>query len=70
MLFAKTEAVRRHRDGTHINVEVSACPILNDQGTLVGLTVIMRDIRERRRLELENRFLRQAVAQGSRCRVP
>jgi PAS domain S-box-containing protein len=47
------ETQRRHRDGHLIDVSVSASAIKNDRGAVVGVSVITRDITERKRQERE-----------------
>ncbi len=47
------ETERRHRDGTLIDVSVSASAIKDGAGETVGLSVITRDITERKRRERE-----------------
>jgi PAS domain S-box-containing protein len=42
------EAVRRHKDGTPIEVEINAAPIVKEDGGVIGISVILRDIRERK----------------------
>lgn len=45
------DTVRLHRDGTPIAVSVSMAPIVDADGTVVGATKIIRDIRARKRQE-------------------
>ncbi len=45
------EMVRRHKDGRLVPVETSISPILDGSGKVTGLSVILRDISERRRAE-------------------
>ena len=45
------ETVRRRRDGRLVLVETSISPIRDGQGRVTGLSVILRDISERRRAE-------------------
>ena len=54
-VFAET--VRRHKSGALVEVEISATPIVGDQGRITGYSVIFHDIGERRRAreELESR---------------
>ncbi|UXH79820.1 CHASE domain-containing protein [Roseateles amylovorans] len=42
------ETLRRHRDGSLIEVSISAGPILERDGTVVGLAKTLRDVREAR----------------------
>ncbi len=45
------ETVRRHKDGRLVPVESSISPILDGSGSVTGLSVILRDMSERRRTE-------------------
>ncbi|MEO7794495.1 MAG: PAS domain S-box protein, partial [Thermoanaerobaculia bacterium] len=51
------ETERLRKDGTRIAVSLTVSPILDDRGTVVGASKIVRDISERRRLELGLRKL-------------
>jgi diguanylate cyclase (GGDEF)-like protein/PAS domain S-box-containing protein len=42
------ETKRQRRDGTLVPVELTVSPLLDDEGTVIGSTALMRDIRERR----------------------
>jgi PAS domain S-box-containing protein len=42
------ETLRRHKDGSFIEVSISAGPILEHDGTVVGLAKTLRDVREAR----------------------
>jgi PAS domain S-box-containing protein len=44
-------AVRRHKDGHLVPVEMSVAPVVNGGGTITGLSAVMRDISERKRAE-------------------
>jgi PAS domain S-box-containing protein len=45
------ETVRRHKDGRLLPVETNISPILDRAGDVTGLSIILRDISERRRAE-------------------
>jgi len=45
------ETVRRHKDGRLVSVEANVSPILDGAGEVTGLSIILRDISERRRAE-------------------
>lgn len=45
------QTVRCHKDGTPIDVEITASPILDGDGEVIGTSVIYRDIREAKRTE-------------------
>jgi diguanylate cyclase (GGDEF)-like protein/PAS domain S-box-containing protein len=53
------ELVRRRRDGSLVDVSLSGSPIYGDDGNVVGIASIGRDIGDRKRLEEE--LSRQAV---------
>jgi PAS domain S-box-containing protein len=44
-------AVRRHKDGHLVPVEMSVAPVVNGEGTITGLSAVVRDISERKRAE-------------------
>jgi PAS domain S-box-containing protein len=54
------ETVRRHKDGTLFNISLTASPIKNAKGQVIGASKIARDITERKRAE---EALRQAQTQ-------
>jgi len=45
------ETVRRHKDGRLVEVSVSASPVFNDTGEIVGAATIIRDVSQRKRAE-------------------
>jgi diguanylate cyclase (GGDEF)-like protein/PAS domain S-box-containing protein len=45
------EGVRRHKDGTLVEVEISLAPIWDAEGRMIAFTAIYRDITERKRAE-------------------
>jgi diguanylate cyclase (GGDEF)-like protein/PAS domain S-box-containing protein len=45
------ETVRRHRDGTILDVSLTVSPVFDERGDVVSASVIGRDISDRRRLE-------------------
>lgn len=47
------ETIRRHKDGTFIDVSVSYSPVHNDHGQLTGTAVITRNITNQKRAEKE-----------------
>ena len=51
--LANTEIVRARRDGTSVDVSVSAAPIRERSGAVSGRVVLAADIAQRRRLERE-----------------
>ena len=50
--FANVETVRRRKDGTVVNVSVSAAAIYNSEGEAAGMVAMFADISERKRSEL------------------
>src|SRR6185312_7542226 len=44
---------RRHRDGSRIYVDLSAAPLRDADGTVIGATSIARDISDQHRLEVD-----------------
>jgi PAS domain S-box-containing protein len=58
------ESVCLHKDGRKIHVAVTASPIRNAAGAAVGVSVILRDISERREAEL-NRALLASIVESS-----
>jgi diguanylate cyclase (GGDEF)-like protein/PAS domain S-box-containing protein len=53
------ETVQPHRDGTRVAVTVSWSPIKDDAGAITGVSVIARDISQRK--QLEEQLVRQAL---------
>src|SRR5262249_6890603 len=45
------ETVRRHRDGSFIDVSVTMSPVRNVRGKIIGASTVARDITERKRAE-------------------
>lgn len=45
------DSVRRRKDGTHIDVSVTASPVLDRAGKVIGIAKVARDITERRQIE-------------------
>jgi two-component system CheB/CheR fusion protein len=45
------ETVRRRKDGIAVNVSLTTSPVKNDQGEVIGMSRIARDITERKRAE-------------------
>jgi diguanylate cyclase (GGDEF)-like protein/PAS domain S-box-containing protein len=53
------ETERLHRDGTSVAVTVSSSPIKDESGAITGVSVIARDITQRK--QLEEQLVRQAL---------
>jgi PAS domain S-box-containing protein len=72
---ADFETVRLHRDGHRIEVSLSISPMTGSDGAVNGLSVLLRDLTERRRLErereelLENERRARAEAETERERT-
>jgi PAS domain S-box-containing protein len=61
--YTSFETVRAHRDGRLIDVEISAAPIRDAAGAVVGAMAILGDISDRRRQEEEVRASRARIVQ-------
>lgn len=61
------ETVRQTKDGTLIDISVAASPIKNADGAVVGVSIVARDITQRRRVE-EARQRAEAALQSSEAR--
>ena len=55
------ETVRRHKDGTLIEISVTVSPVRDAQGMVIGASKIARDIRERKHAEQQQRLLLQEM---------
>jgi len=53
--FYRRETVRRRKDGTLIDVLVDAGPIRDARGNVVGVSSVVHDITDRKRMEMELR---------------
>src|SRR5436305_1350772 len=45
----ETDTVRRHRDGHPVEIALTASPVLDDDGSLIAIGVVLRDAGSRRR---------------------
>ncbi|MDD1718409.1 MAG: PAS domain S-box protein, partial [Methanoregulaceae archaeon] len=45
------ETVRLRKDGTRVNVSLQAAPVRDEKGEVIGATVVVRDISDRKKLE-------------------
>jgi len=59
------DTIRRKRDGTAVEISTHLSPIRDGQGTLVGVSAVIRDITERRAGERQLRLLADALANAS-----
>ncbi len=62
------ETVRLRKDGGAVEVAVTQSPILDAAGEVAGLSVTVRDISERRRMEAELTKARDAALEGARLK--
>lgn len=49
--IANYETVRKHKDGHLIDVSITISPIHSEQGVIIGVSVVARDISKQKRLE-------------------
>jgi PAS domain S-box-containing protein len=56
------ETIRRHKDGTLLNVSLTISPIVDSQGKIVGASKIARDISERKQAEKALREANELIA--------
>jgi len=58
----------QHRDGSFVPVSCSNAPVFGPDGALQGAALVVRDLSERKRLELELRARAEALAESDRCK--
>lgn len=63
--YTSFETVRVRRDGTRLDVEISAAPIRNAAGAVVGAMAVIGDISDRRRQDEEIRASRARIVQAA-----
>jgi PAS domain S-box-containing protein len=51
------DTIRRRKDGSLVEIELTVSPVRNDNGQIVGASKIARDITERRRAEARQKLL-------------
>ena len=51
------ETVRRHKDGTLLDVSLTVSPLRNAQGKIIGASKIARDVTERKKMEKQRELL-------------
>jgi two-component system sensor histidine kinase/response regulator len=66
--IAQHETVRMRQDGSRVHVSVSISPLQAASGTIVGASIIARDVTERRRAEEELRASRERALEASRLK--
>ena len=62
------ETIRVRKDGEHIHVSVSLSPIRDDDGTIMGVAKIARDITESVKLQIRERAARQEAETANRIK--
>jgi two-component system, sensor histidine kinase and response regulator len=62
------ETVRLRKDGSTVDVAVTQSPIVDSSGSLVALSIIVRDISDRKRMEAELTEARDAALEGARLK--
>jgi len=60
------ETVRRHKDGRELDVWVTASPIYDAAGAVIGISKIARDITEKKRVETQRDAVRAELLHVSR----
>jgi PAS domain S-box-containing protein len=60
------DAVRRHKDGSALDVSITTSPIRDSRGQLVGVSMAARDISDRKRAEAEIRRASEAAEAANR----
>lgn len=60
------EIVRRRKDGRLVELSATCSPIVHSDGALVGVSMVARDISERKRAEAELRRAREAAEAANR----
>lgn len=60
----RIETLRVRKDGSEVNVSITVSPIKNADGTVRGASIVLRDITERKRQELERLRLIQELTEA------
>lgn len=60
----RSDTVRLHKDGSHIDVSVAVFPIRDMEGKVIGGASVHRDVRELKRLEAQLRHAQRLDAAG------
>lgn len=63
--YTAFETVRLHRDGRRLDVEISAAPIRDAAGEVVGAMAVLSDISDRKRQEQEVRASRARIVRAA-----
>ena len=51
------ETIRRRKDGSMVEISLTVSPVKDDQGRLIGVSKIARDISDRRRAQIQQQLL-------------
>lgn len=62
------ETIRLRKDGTLINVSVTMSPVRDDQGRIIGVSKIARDITQQKRYQSDLMAARQAAEAANRAK--
>jgi|GEM_PF-496866 len=62
------ETIRLHKDGTPIDVSLTISPIKGQNGTMIGISTIARDITHRKQAEAALREAKEAAEAASRAK--
>jgi len=57
------ETQRLRKDGSTVHISASLSPILDEQGTLIGVAKVARDITQRKHIEAARRMLEQRLSE-------
>jgi PAS domain S-box-containing protein len=57
------------KDGNVLQIDLSAAPIIDDNGKVIGFRGLMRDVSERNRVELEKRKLEKKLQQAQKMKA-
>jgi C4-dicarboxylate-specific signal transduction histidine kinase len=60
-VLRREDAWLMHRDGARVPVSVTAAPVFDDKGTLQGIVLVARDVRELRKAEEELRAAKASI---------
>ena len=56
------ETLRRHKDGTLLDISLTVSPVKDEHGTVIGASKVARDITHRKRMEHELNQARQSLS--------
>jgi len=61
------ETVRRHKDGSLIEISLTVSPVIDEHGAIIGVSKIARDITQRKRAEEALRAADRARTSSWQC---